>query len=145
MLACAVHSLESFCIPIAARYQLLDRTSLSLYQIHIRLPSPVFSINYLDLGFCLMYKAASFGLLRSTPLRSSPSSLFKPLAPSRISASLVGSRSFGSVRPLGVLSGSLRYTCGSNRRSTWVSPRVWIGEKTAVLDRFERKFATMGK
>lgn len=90
-----------------------------------------------------MYKAASLGLLRSTPLRSSPSSLFKPLAPSRISASLVGSRSFVSVRPLGVLSGSLRYSCGSDRISSAANPRAWIGEK-AVLDRFERKFATMG-
>ncbi|KAJ3708414.1 hypothetical protein LUZ61_012119 [Rhynchospora tenuis] len=91
-----------------------------------------------------MYKAASFGLLRSTPLRSSsPSSLFKPLASSRISASLVGSRSVAFVRPLSVLSGSLRYSCGSDRRSSLGSVRAWIGEKPAVADRFERKFATM--
>lgn len=91
-----------------------------------------------------MYKAANFGLLRSTPLRSSSSSLFKPLTPSRISASLVGSRSLGFVRPLGVLSGSLRYSCGSDRRSSLVSARTLIGDKPTVLDRFERKIATMG-
>ncbi|KAJ4798653.1 Aconitate hydratase [Rhynchospora pubera] len=90
-----------------------------------------------------MYKAASLGLLRSTPLRSSPSSLFKPLASSRISASLVGSRSVAFVRPLGVLSGSLRYSCGSDRRSSSGSVRALIGEKSAVVDRFERNFATM--
>jgi len=90
-----------------------------------------------------MYKAASFGLLRSTPLRSSSSSLFKPLTPSRISASLVGSRSLGFVRPVGVLSGSLRYSCGSDRRSSLVSARTLIGDKPTVFDSFERKIATM--
>lgn len=93
--------------------------------------------------FCLMYKAASFGLLR-TPLRSPPSSLFKPSASSRLSASLAASRSLGFARPLSVSSAPLTYTCGSGRRSSSLSARAWIGKKPAVGHRLHTNFASMG-
>ncbi|KAJ3679381.1 hypothetical protein LUZ60_017392 [Juncus effusus] len=93
-----------------------------------------------------MYKAASFGLLRSSStLPLARSTLIKPLASSsRISSSLIGSRSVGFARSLGGLAGSLRYGCGSVSRSAGFGVGVSrIGGAPAVLERFERKFATM--